>query len=272
MALFLLIASGAAVAAVLLVSGLARTAGSPTLASLLAETAILAGALVATTVMLRWVDHAPWGAIGLGADDVGAGVVSFGVVVGAATIALPTGALLLARQYVLVPAPDGAWLAATLHTTVVLLPAALWEELVFRGYAFAVLRERIGWKWALGGTAFAFGLAHATNPGATAEAVVAVIIAGYFLGLVRLVTGSLYAAWGAHFAWNWVMACGFHVAVSGNPFERPDYQLLPRGPDWVTGGPWGPEGGAAAAVALVLAALALYGMYLKPGGAFRTYE
>ena len=54
-----------------------------------------------------------------------------------------------------------------------------------------------------------------------------------------------YAAWAAHFAWNWTMAVVFHVAVSGLPLESPGYRYVDAGPDWATGGSWGPEGGAA---------------------------
>lgn len=229
-----------------------------------------AGLLAAHAIMLRWADPHPWSFAGLGHAAAAPRFVAGGAALGALAIAAPTGVLLLARQYVLVPAADGDWLAATARATAILVPAALWEELFFRGYPLAVLREAAGWKAALAATAFAFGAAHLQNPGATAESILVVILAGYFLGLVRLATGSLYAAWAAHFAWNWVMACGFHVAVSGNPFERPDYALVPRGPAWLTGGSWGPEGGFAAALSVSFAALWLYGRYLKPSGAPRN--
>jgi len=263
------------VACVYLVTAIAaadvRSGGAPARAVL--EPLVLPVALLlAHGVMLRWVDPRPWTFVGLGIGDAGPKAVGFGALLGAATIAVPTAVLLMAGQYVLVPATQGAWLAATVRTSAFLLPAALWEELFFRGYPFAALQESAGWKWALAGTAFTFGLAHAQNVGATAESVVIVIVAGYFLGLLRIVTGSLYATWAAHFMWNWVMACGFHVAVSGNPFARPDYALVPRGADWLTGGAWGPEGGFAAALALFAVVFYLYGKYLKPAGVFERHD
>jgi hypothetical protein len=54
----------------------------------------------------------------------------------------------------------------------------------------------------------------------------------------------------AHFAWNWTMAAVFHVAVSGLPLEGPGYRYVDAGPDWATGGQWGPEGGLPAAVGM----------------------
>jgi hypothetical protein len=55
----------------------------------------------------------------------------------------------------------------------------------------------------------------------------------------------------AHFAWNWTMAVLFHTAVSGYPFESPRYRYVDAGPDWATGGSWGPEGGIPAGLGMI---------------------
>jgi hypothetical protein len=55
------------------------------------------------------------------------------------------------------------------------------------------------------------------------------------------------------------MAALFHVAVSGTGFPTPDYRVVDAGPDWVTGGPWGPEGGVAAAAGMLAAVFLLLG-------------
>jgi len=98
----------------------------------------------------------------------------------------------------------GNWWGQAGHSTILLLPAAFFEELFIRGYVFAVLRRAAGWKTALIVTSIVFGLLHVTNPGADAESILAVIVAGFFLGVVFLATRSIYAAGAAHFAWNWV--------------------------------------------------------------------
>src|SRR5205085_6465841 len=105
-------------------------------------------------------------------------------------------------------------------------PAALWEELMMRGYLFATLREWMGWPVAAGVASVAFGLLHLSNPGADAQSVVMVVLAGVVRAVVLVATQSLYAAWMAHWAWNWVMAVPLHVAVSGVPLARPDYELV----------------------------------------------
>ncbi len=63
---------------------------------------------------------------------------------------------------------------------------------------------------------------------------------------------SLWAAFTAHLAWNWTLAGVLHSAVSGVPFATPDYRVIDAGPDWATGGVWGPEGGLPAALSLLV--------------------
>ena len=126
------------------------------------------------------------------------------------------------------------------------------------------MTERVaGWKMALIVTSVIFGLMHIGNPGADGESILAVTVAGFFLGAVLLATRSLYAAGMAHFAWNWVMAGGLHIAVSGLPAKDPDYRTIETGPDWLTGGLWGPEGGFAAVAVMFVAIFYLYGRYLR---------
>jgi CAAX protease family protein len=115
-----------------------------------------------------------------------------------------------------------------------------------------VLREKLGWAPALAVTSVAFGYAHVSNPGASARALLLVMLAGLFLGAIVAVMRSLYAAWMAHFAWNWTMAVLLHLPVSGLGTETPDYRTVDTGPDWATGGPWGPEGGGGAALGIIV--------------------
>ena len=82
---------------------------------------------------------------------------------------------------------------------------------------------------------------------------------------MRVAYDSLYAAWAAHVAWNWVMAVPLHAPVSGLRFEAPDYRTVDAGPDWITGGAWGPEGGMGAAAGM-LAALTLLIVRVRPRG------
>jgi hypothetical protein len=212
--------------------------------------------------MLR-VDKQPWSFVGLGRDAASPPLLVNGTLLGAATIGTASLALLATHMLRIEPTSSGSWFGAAGRSAAALLPAAFFEELFIRGFAFAVLRRAGGWRLALIVTSVVFGLLHAWNPGADAESILAVTVAGFFLGAILLATGSLYAAGAAHFAWNWVMAGALHIAVSGIASSDADYRTVETGPDWLTGGPWGPEGGLAAVAAMFVAIFYLYGRYLR---------
>ena len=224
---------------------------------------MLAAVLIATYVMLRLVEKLPWSAVALDRAAAAPPLLLKGAALGGLTIGLASLALLGFHLLRIERSVPGGWWEAAGRSTAALLPAAFFEELFFRGYLFSVLRRAVGWKTTLVVTSIVFGFVHAWNPGADAESVLAVIVAGFFLGVILLATRSLYAAGVAHFAWNWVMAVALHIEVSGLSSPNPDYRTVETGPDWLTGGPWGPEGGLAAVTAMFVGILYLYGRYQR---------
>lgn len=201
------------------------------------------GLLIGHAWTFRLVDTRGWSFVGLGRTALRPSWIARCALLGALGIGVPVLPLLALRWLVIVPAEQGSSLGAAGAALLVLIPAALWEELFVRGYAYSVLRERWGPVAAIVATSQVFGWMHLLNEGATVRAVVAVITAGVFLGLVRETTRSLYTAWAAHLAWNGVLVVLLHATVSGVTMASPDYRIVDRGPDWATGGVWGPEGG-----------------------------
>jgi membrane protease YdiL (CAAX protease family) len=217
--------------------------------------------LIATFVSIRWVDGTDWNFVRMGRSASQPALLSSGFLIGMVAIGVPCVVLLLTHELRVVPAQPGNWVLAAAQMALFLIPAAAAEELLMRGYIFAVLRETIGWKNTLIATSIAFGLLHLRNPGADPETITAVIVAGFFLGTIVLVTESLYAAWMAHFAWNWTMAAGLHTSVSGLGVTAPNYHVIDNGPAWLTGGSWGPEGGVAAALGMFVFLFYLHARY-----------
>lgn len=208
--------------------------------------------LAAHAIMLRRVDRRSWTFVRMGREAWRARPLLWGAAVGALAIGLPTALLLGVGWLATVAAPEGSWWSAAFRLTPFFAVAALWEELAFRGYLFSTLEE-MGGRWlAVGVTSALFGIAHLQNPGATLLPVALVALAGVFLSLVMLATRSLAAAWMAHLAFNWMQAVAFHVEVSGSGFPTPGYRVIDAGPDWATGGAWGPEGGLAALLGMAL--------------------
>lgn len=210
----------------------------------------LVGALAGTAIMLS-IDRRDWSALDFSREAARARPMLIGLCVGAVTIGAACAVLLLTGMMHFVPSPaQTSIIGAVFRVTFVLAAAALFEEVVSRGYLLTVIRDVAGPRTAVITTSVLFGLVHLGNPGATAQSVTVVTLAGLLLGTSRLALKSLYAAWMLHLAWNWVMAVPLHADVSGVRFESPGYRAVTDGPTWLSGGAWGPEGGLVAAAAL----------------------
>jgi membrane protease YdiL (CAAX protease family) len=211
----------------------------------------VAGALLATWLSLRWLEHKPWSDVALHAGAAKPAKLGIGFTIGGVAIALPILFLIAIGWLGREGTGIAGWGHPLVRVTILLLPAAFAEELISRGYMLTALRDGTNWTVAVILTSVGFGLLHLQNAGADFQSVALVTLAGVFLAMVRIATDSLYAAWMAHFAWNWVMAAIFHARVSGFAFDAPAYRYVDAGPDWATGGVWGPEGGLFAGLGML---------------------
>jgi membrane protease YdiL (CAAX protease family) len=216
------------------------------------------GLLIGHAWTFHLVDHRGWSFVGLGREALAPRSILTGAALGALAIALPCLMLLGMGWLQIVPGDTTSTLGTAVAALALLVPAALWEELFVRGYAFSLLRERWGALAAIVVTSVVFGATHLINADVTVQAVLVVALGGVFLGLIRDTFRSLYAAWAAHLAWNVTLVTVLHASVSGLAMEAPRYRIVDAGPDWATGGAWGPEGGWFAAVSLAIAIAYVY--------------
>lgn len=185
--------------------------------------------------------------------------LTLGVVLGVAVVAVPTGLLLLAGHVGITTATgssvstgEAMWAATALF-----LPAALAEELLFRGFAYDLAARKLGVRSAIALTSVFFAMAHVANPDPSPIAIVSVTAAGLFLGALRAATGGIVAPVVAHFFVNFTQSAAFHAPVSGVALPQDGRTLSRFGPDWLTGGTWGPEGGLAVVAAMLVASFLL---------------
>lgn len=146
------------------------------------------------------------------------------------------------------------YVQGAVKTVAVLAPAALAEEVLFRGVPIVLLAGAFGRGGAVLAIAVLFALAHLANPNATPLGMGNIALAGIFLGLAFYAPGGIWTAFGAHLGWNSLLAC-LDTPVSGIPFDIPLLDYNAGSPTWLTGGRFGPEGGLAATIALTLAIL-----------------
>jgi membrane protease YdiL (CAAX protease family) len=168
--------------------------------------------------------------------------------------ALAIAALAGGAEWVRDEGTPASYLQVTATTVLMLAPAALSEEVLFRGVPLVLLASVLGRGTAVVLVAVVFALAHLSNPNVTMLGVGNIALAGIFLGLAFYAPGGIWTAWGVHLGWNAVLAA-LDTPVSGIPFRIPLIDYVPGDPGWLTGGQFGPEGGLASTLALTIAVL-----------------
>ena len=195
---------------------------------------------------LRWSPTA-----GAGAGFARGMAVGVAAASGAILLSLPLGQ----AGFVAESGSFGGYLRGLGASLLVLAPAALLEEIMFRGVGQVALARAIGRGWAVVALSAVFALVHMLNPNASALGILNVGLAGVLLGFAFYMPGGIWTAWGAHLGWNGALTA-FDAPVSGMPFRIPLFDYVPGGPTWLTGGRFGPEGGLLAsgmiAVAIVM--------------------
>lgn len=139
-----------------------------------------------------------------------------------------------------------------------LLAAAMQEELVFRGMIFRLLERALGSWIAVILSALAFGAIHLANPGATLVSTLALMFtAGVIMAVIYLLTRSLWWVIGLHLGWNFFEGSVFGAQVSGHTGYGGFFSVSLTGPQAWTGGAFGPEAGLVAILIVGSAGLLL---------------
>jgi len=233
----------------------------PRIAMLPQWIAALVAALAAGWILISRLDGRRPGAIGSAWTPASPAESFHGLWIGIASLGLVVAVLAFVGWIAYRPQPGTVggflWVLAADFAFFGLAAAA--EEAIFRGYPFQVLVQGIGAVAATLLASAAFAAAHLNNPGITGIALFNIFLAGVMLSAAYFRTRTLWFPTAIHLGWNWSMATIFDLPVSGLDFlDTPLYQPVVEGPDWVTGGAFGPEAGIPATVALLLALLAVW--------------
>ncbi|HUP49448.1 MAG TPA: type II CAAX endopeptidase family protein [Thermoanaerobaculia bacterium] len=201
-------------------------------------TALVSVVLATATTIALW-DRGRWGlgffvppplALREAAGGVGVAVLLVG---GAALLVVLTTGM---RHHAGSGFPAGELLAT-------FLPAALHEELLFRGYPFQRL-----WRWkpwlAVTGVSAAFAALHGWNTAVTPLALVNIFLGGVLLSLAYARYERLWFPIGLHFGWNVMSGPVLGYPVSGYAPATSVLTVEGRGPEILTGGGFGIEGSA----------------------------
>lgn len=232
-----------------------------------AEPALLANGFIgissgclASWIFLRAFDRRSFRTLGLWFYAGWGRELGLGLLTGVGLLALVVAPLLAAGriEFTGVKLDAAAALRAFLWALLLFIPNAANEEVLFRGYLFQRLVEAWGRVAPVALLSALFGAAHLANPEHTWLSTANTVIIGVLLALMYLKTRGLWLPIGFHFAWNFALAFGCSLPVSGLVLEAQPWATRISGPVWLTGGNYGPEGSVLATGASVVALLWLW--------------
>ena len=221
---------------------------------------LLAGALGAGYLCARYLEGLPFRSLGLTFHNGWLRDLLIGLVLGFASLLI---AVAIASPGLSFSIGTAGFLPTAQSMTglaVLLFIAALAEEAMFRGYVLqSFSRAKLAWLGILL-TSVPFGLAHLSNPNVVRGVTFAnTALAGIWLAAAYLRTRSLWLPLGIHWSWNWALGgiCG--IPISGMTLgSHPLITSADKGPNWLTGGSYGIEGGVACTISLLLITLFLW--------------
>ncbi len=127
------------------------------------------------------------------------------------------------------------------------------EEILIRGWLMPVIGARYKPIFGLFVSALIFTAYHSLNPNFNLLAILNLFLFGILTGLYVLKEGSLWGVMGLHAAWNWAEGNLLGFPVSGVDFRSGSLVYLKEaGPSYISGGGFGPEGGIAVTLALLV--------------------
>lgn len=155
-----------------------------------------------------------------------------------------------------------ASIAALGKTLYIFLFVALFEEALFRGFAFQRLIGGIGFWPAQIGLALLFAAGHFGNPGMEGAtrvwATLDLFLGAILFGLAYVRTNSLALPVGLHLTWNWTQGALLGFGVSGYNHASWLQPVFQGKAEWLTGGSFGPEASVMAVIVDVIVLVALW--------------
>jgi len=119
---------------------------------------------------------------------------------------------------------------------------AIIEEILVRGIIFRIMEEKLGSYVSLTISSVLFGVLHLANPHSTLISSICITTAGFLMGAAFIYSRNLWMPIALHFGWNFTQSGIFGAITSGNEKTKSLLEAKIQGPEFITGGAFGPEG------------------------------
>lgn len=132
------------------------------------------------------------------------------------------------------------------------------EEIAMRGWLVSTLGRRYNPLTAIIVPGIIFGCIHLLNDNVTVLSFANLILSGVFFSLYFIISENIWGVCGLHFAWNFALGNIYGYKVSGfEPVGGTILKTTQTGSDFLTGGNFGPEGGFASTLVLLVGIIVL---------------
>ncbi|QSW91193.1 CPBP family intramembrane metalloprotease [Flavobacterium endoglycinae] len=153
----------------------------------------------------------------------------------------------------------------------IMFTVAIIEEILVRGIIFRIVEEKLGSYISLTISSVLFGILHLANPHGTLISGICITMAGFMLGAAFIYSRNLWFPIALHFAWNFTQSGIYGAITSGNEKTNSLLEAKIQGPEFITGGEFGPEGSIQAIVFCALGTILLLALSRKQNKIVKPY-
>jgi hypothetical protein len=226
------------------------------------------GILTSVWIARKFLDRRTFTSLGLAFQgkwlrEIGIGILIAAVIMAIVFLVELSLGWLSIDGYLWQTVPAANLLAQLAVWLLMFIGVGYYEEVLSRGYHLQNLTEGLNLAWGLILSSAVFGLLHLGNPNATYISALGITAAGLFLAYGYIRTRALWLSIGLHIGWNFFEGVVFGFPVSGMETAQLIRHTI-SGPDWFTGGAFGPEGGAASILAMAVGVILITLFTQKP--------
>lgn len=153
----------------------------------------------------------------------------------------------------------------------IMFTVAIIEEVLVRGIIFRILEEKLGTYISLTISSVLFSVFHLLNPNGTLISAICITAAGFLMGAAFIYSHNLWMPIALHFAWNFTQSGIYGAITSGNEKTNSLVEAKIQGPEFITGGAFGPEGSIQAIVFCILGTVFLLALSHKNNQIIKPY-
>lgn len=153
----------------------------------------------------------------------------------------------------------------------IMFTVAIIEEILVRGIIFRIMEEKLGTYISLTFSSILFGVLHLANPNGTLISSICITTAGFLMGAAFIYSRNLWMPIALHFAWNFTQSGIYGAITSGNEKTKSLLTAKIQGPEFITGGAFGPEGSIQAIAFCALGTIILLILIHKENKIIKPY-